>query len=128
MKKKLWLSCLVFLMLFPFSLSAPAATDDDQPGNAAQAEEKSPPYRLPEYWLGIKLRIDEQGIIVQEVVPDSPAAKAGFAQNDIIVKVNDKKITDVSDVLQAVEAAKDKEMKLEIIREWRERREKFSRE
>jgi membrane-associated protease RseP (regulator of RpoE activity) len=117
MKNKLWLSCLVFLTLFPFSLSARAATDDDQSGNAALAEEKSQPYRLPEYWLGVKLRIDEQGIIVQEVVPDSPAAKAGFAQNDLIVKVNDKKITDVSEVLQAVETAKDKEMKLEITRD-----------
>ena len=80
-------------------------------------KEKSPPFRLPEYWLGVSYGSMSQGIIVQEVVPDSPAAKAGFAQNDIIVKVNDKKITDVSEVLQAVEAAKDKEMKLEIIRD-----------
>jgi membrane-associated protease RseP (regulator of RpoE activity) len=117
MKKVFWLSCLVLLTLFPFSLSAPAAAEDDPPGNATQAEEKSPPLRLPEFWLGVMLRIDEKGIIVQEVVPDSPAAKAGFAQNDIIEKVNDKKITDVSEVLQAVDAAKDKEMKVEINRD-----------
>jgi membrane-associated protease RseP (regulator of RpoE activity) len=117
MKEKLWLSCLVLLMLVPFSLSARAAADDDPPGNAAPAEEKFPPNRLPEYWLGVKLRINDQGIMVQEVVPDSPAAKAGFVQNDVIVKVNDKKITDVYELLQAVEAAKDKEMKLEIIRD-----------
>ncbi|MGA2798219.1 MAG: PDZ domain-containing protein [Thermoguttaceae bacterium] len=115
MKKVYWLGCMA-LMLFPFTISAWAA-DDEPLGSASLAEEKSPPYRLPEYWLGVKLRIDEKGIIVQEVVPDSPAAKAGFAQNDVLVKVNDKKISDVSDVLQAVEAAKDKEMKLEIIRD-----------
>jgi membrane-associated protease RseP (regulator of RpoE activity) len=116
-KKKFLLSCLAFMMLVPFSFSAPVAADDDQPGNAAPTEEKSSSYRLPEYWLGIRLRMDEQGVIVQEVVPDSPAAKAGFAQNDVIVKANDKKITDVYGVLQAVEAAKDKEMKVEITRD-----------
>jgi len=111
MKKVFWLGCMA-LMLFPFTISARAADDEPQ-ANTPSAEDKSPPFRLPEYWLGVRLRVDEQGIIVQEVVPDSPAAKAGFAQNDVIVKVNDKKITDVSEVLQAVEAAKDKEMKLE---------------
>ena len=49
------------------------------------------------------------------MVPDSPAAKAGLVQYDVILKADDKKITEVSDLLQAVEAAKDKEMKLEII-------------
>jgi len=117
MRKAFWLSCLSLLTLFPFSLPTCAAADDEPLGNALLAEEKSPPDRLPEYWLGVKLRIDDQGIVIQEVVPDSPAAKAGFAQYDVIVKANDKKIADVSDLLQAVEAAKDKEMKLEIIRD-----------
>ncbi len=116
MKKMFCLGCLAWIMLIPFTISA-LAGDDEPQANTPPAEEKSPPNRFPEYWLGVRLRVDDQGIIVQEVVPDSPAAKAGFAQNDVIVKVNDKKITDVSEVLQAVEAAKDKEMKLEIIRD-----------
>jgi membrane-associated protease RseP (regulator of RpoE activity) len=116
MRKIFWLGCTAWMMLFPFTISAWAVGDEPQT-NSPPAEEKSPPFRLPEYWLGVKLRIDDQGIIVQEVVPDSPAAKAGFAQNDLIVMVNDKKVADVFDVLQAVEAAKDKEMKVEITRD-----------
>ena len=72
---------------------------------------------VPEYWLGIRLRADDKGILVQEVVADSPAAKAGMAQNDVILKADDKQISNVADVLKAVEAAKDKEMKLEILRD-----------
>ena len=72
---------------------------------------------MPEYWLGIRLRPDDKGILVQEVVADSPAAKAGLAQNDVILKADDKQISNIADVLKAVEAAKDKEMKLEILRD-----------
>ncbi len=79
--------------------------------------EKALPDRMPEYWLGIELRPDEKGIVVQQVVPDSPAAKAGVAPNDVILKADDKKVSEMSDVIKAVEAAKDKEMKLEVMRD-----------
>jgi membrane-associated protease RseP (regulator of RpoE activity) len=117
MKKVFWLSCIALMTLFAFSLPTWAASDAEQVGNALLAEEKSAPDRIPEYWLGIQLRLDDKDIVVQEVVPDSPAAKAGFAKNDIIDKVDDKKITNVFAVLRAVEAAKGKEIKLEIIRD-----------
>jgi len=127
MKKSFLLFGIALMMLFP--ISAWAAEDDDPLGNALLADEKSPSYRLPEYWLGIQFRPafpallaqlhlpQNQGVVVDAVVPDSPAAKAGLLQYDVILKADDKIISDISDLLQAVEAAKDKEMKLEIIRD-----------
>jgi hypothetical protein len=133
MKKAFWLSGIVLMALFAFL--ARAAEPDDQtrlqlkPDMAllsAEDPEPNPPY---EYWLGIQFRPtfpalraqlhlpEGQGIVVDAVVPDSPAAKAGIAQYDVILKADDKKISDISNLQQAVEAAKDKEMKLEIIRD-----------
>jgi serine protease Do len=42
------------------------------------------------------------GIIVADVTPGSPAAKAGLQQGDIIVKVDDKEMTASSDLLVAI--------------------------
>jgi membrane-associated protease RseP (regulator of RpoE activity) len=127
--KKSFLLCGIGLMMMLFPMSAWAAADDGPLGNALLADEKSPPDRLPEYWLGIQFRPafpallaqlhlpEHQGMVVEAVVPDSPAAKAGLVQYDVILRADDKKISDISDLLQAVEAAKEKEMKLEIIRD-----------
>ncbi len=124
MKKALWLCGIALLMLFPISAWA---ADDDPLGNVLLAEEKTPPTPLPEYWLGIQCRPalealraqlhlpEDQGIVVEAVVPDSPAAKAGLVKYDVILKVDDKKISNIADLQQAVEAAKEKEVKLAII-------------
>jgi hypothetical protein len=125
MKKAFWL-CALALMLFPAFVYA---AGDDPLGNVLLAEEKMPANPLPEYWLGIQcrpalealrtqLRLPEgEGIVVEGVVPDSPAAKAGLVKYDVILKVDNKKISDISDLQQAVEAAKEKEVKLAIIRD-----------
>ena len=116
MKKMALLCCMAAMMLFPLGVSA-APVDDDPLGNALVVEENGLPDRMPDYWLGVMLRPDDKGILVQAVVPDSPAAKAGIAQNDVILKADDKPISVMGDVLKAVDAAKDKEMKLEILRD-----------
>ncbi|NLN14051.1 MAG: PDZ domain-containing protein [Tissierellia bacterium] len=41
--------------------------------------------------LGIDLGVDE-GVVVVEVVPDSPADKAGIALGDVIIKIDDEEI------------------------------------
>ncbi len=55
-------------------------------------------------WLGI--RFDKSGddpsrIEVQGFVPDSPAEKSGVKPGDLIVKVGDRKISSLEDVLNA---------------------------
>ena len=56
------------------------------------------------------------GAIVQEVVPDSAADKAGVQPGDVIVRVNDKKIEDSNDLVNAVGLRTvGEEIKLEVV-------------
>ncbi|MCS7303967.1 MAG: PDZ domain-containing protein [Thermoguttaceae bacterium] len=82
-----------------------------------------------QYWVGVEctpvdptlrsqLQLSEgQGLVVRSVVPDSPAAKAGLREHDILLQAGDKKLGSVKDLIEAVEAAKEQKLSLEIIRE-----------
>jgi serine protease Do len=80
-------------------------------------------------WLGVLIqRIDPdlqksyglkdaEGALVSKVIPDSPAAKAGIQQGDVIVKFNDKPITHHSDLpVLVANVPPGKSVKLDIIR------------
>jgi len=81
------------------------------------------------YWLGIACRPvtdalrahvdvpEGHGVAVLNVVPDSPAAKAGIERHDILLKADGKKVAKPLDLVKAVEAAEGKEMTLELLRE-----------
>ncbi|NMB25071.1 MAG: PDZ domain-containing protein, partial [Firmicutes bacterium] len=55
----------------------------------------------PEVARYFKLR-DSKGVILVEIIPDSPAEKAGLATYDIIRKVGDKDIDTADDFSQAI--------------------------
>jgi membrane-associated protease RseP (regulator of RpoE activity) len=116
MKKMAILCGMAAMMLSPVAVWAALATDDPL-GNALVVEENGMSDHMPEYWLGIELRLDSNDILVQQVVPDSPAAKAGVAPGDVIQKVDGKPISVLGDMLKAVDTAKDKEMTLDILRD-----------
>jgi serine protease Do len=59
---------------------------------------------------------DGQGLIVTDVVPDSPAAKAGLQKNDILLKLGDKPLTDVDSLVAQIQAVGGKAAPLEVIR------------
>jgi membrane-associated protease RseP (regulator of RpoE activity) len=98
-------------------------------GTAAEGVE-TPNTKPSEYWIGVgvenaatmpalraQLNLpNDQGLLVASVVPESPAAKAGLRENDVLVKANDKPLSTAHDLLKAVDAAKDKKLALEIIR------------
>jgi serine protease Do len=46
------------------------------------------------------------GVLIQEVLPNSPAQKAGLEQGDVIVKVGESSITDGAQVQSAIEKTK----------------------
>jgi membrane-associated protease RseP (regulator of RpoE activity) len=84
---------------------------------------------VPQYWIGLQGRpIDsaalrthlqlasDVGVLVENVVPDSPAQKAGLQQHDVIVSVNGEPISDLSAVQKVVAAGGDKPIELKIIR------------
>lgn len=97
MRKKLSISLMIsgLLLLFAMNISA---------------EERS------DTWLGVYTQtIDEdlkeafsldydRGAIIKQVVPDSPADKAGLEQGDIIIKLGDKELIDADDLSATVSA------------------------
>ncbi|MGG6293564.1 HhoA/HhoB/HtrA family serine endopeptidase [Leptolyngbya sp. AN02str] len=48
---------------------------------------------------------EDEGVLVVEVLPDSPAAKAGFRTGDVIVQLGDRKVTSSEQVQQIVESS-----------------------
>ena len=86
--------------------------------------------KASEYWIGValgelpavvktQLKL-ERGLVVEEVMPDSPAAKAEFKQYDVVVQVAGKPVDEPMDVITAVEEAKDKEIRVVIFRDGKE--------
>ena len=43
-----------------------------------------------------------QGLLVRQVVPDSPAAKAGLKNFDILLRANDTDLHDMRDLMELV--------------------------
>jgi hypothetical protein len=85
---------------------------------------------LGEYWIGIglgelpdvaKKQLSlEHGLVVEDVYPDSPAAKAEFKQHDILLKAGDKQLQEPADIQNAVEEAKETELSVVVLREGKE--------
>ena len=57
-----------------------------------------------------------QGLLVDKVLPNQPAAKAGVKQHDVILAVDGAKVGDVKDLVAAIDKAKDSAIKLEVLR------------
>lgn len=88
------------------------------------------PLPLSDYWIGLACDAsalnstvraqlglsEEQGLAVASVVPDSPAAEAGFQDHDILLSAGDKSLTGVADLIAAVDAAKESELSIELVR------------
>jgi hypothetical protein len=55
--------------------------------------------------------------VVEEVAPDSPAAKVGIKQHDILLKAGNQPLEQIADLVRAIEKAKATKIALEAIRE-----------
>ena len=90
-----------------------------------QAEDR---IEVSQYWLGLEcypidaaLRshldlAEGQGLVVEQVVPESPGDKAGLKQHDVLVQAGDQGLKTVRDLVEAIEAAKDQEFVLHVVR------------
>lgn len=80
------------------------------------------------FWIGVMCQpVDEPlraqlnltdgaGVIVGEVLPDSPAAKSGLKKYDVIVSAGDARVADAGALTRVVEANGPKELKVHVIR------------
>jgi serine protease Do len=59
----------------------------------------------------------EEGVLVTEVVPDTPAAKAGLLRGDVITSVDDKRISTPEELREAIRTAEaGTEVTLKVVR------------
>jgi hypothetical protein len=106
--------------------------DDAAAEEAAEGEEGAGDEEretVSAFWIGLALdeSIDEtlraqlgltadQGLIISSVAEDSPAAKAGLQEHDIVVAAGGKPIGKHADLVAAVQEAGEKELAVEVIR------------
>jgi hypothetical protein len=82
-----------------------------------------------EYWIGVPVSpVDptlrahlpslaaETGLVVNDVVKDSPAEKAGLKNNDILVSLNSKLLKESARMIALIQASEGKPISLEILR------------
>src|SRR5262245_6585339 len=97
---------------------------------AAQAQQERMRRNPNAGFLGVKLgpvsdevqeelKLESQdGIVVLELIPGSPAEKAGLQKMDVIRKVDGKDITDVEDFVTVMEKSKpDQQVQFSVMRE-----------
>ena len=94
----------------------------------ADAEAMESREMLGEYWLGLavsppspalqsQLKLAKnEGLVVDSVQPDSPAAKAGIQQHDVLLKANDKPLSRTRDLIELINQGKEAKLTLEMIR------------
>ncbi len=109
----------------------------DEPGDKPRrgdGEVRGFTMRLPEglaggqFWIGamcvpadpalraqLNLK-DHEGLVVANILPESPAAKAGLKQFDVVTAIDGKSLNSLHQLMQAVHDAGEKELKLDVIR------------
>jgi len=102
--------------------------DQANPSLPSRDDDSASQAQAPKYWIGLlggaipaesplRAQLDlpeQQGLIVVNVVPDSPAAKAGLKQYDILLRANDRDLHKMPELIDLVQT-KDP-IKLDVLR------------
>ena len=96
--------------------------------SSGQSTGPTPPQVLSNYWIGIdgtpvddalrsQLEIPQgQGLLINQVVDDSPAAKAGLKQHDILISCHDASIAQIGDLAKILDEKKETLLPLKLVR------------
>ncbi len=105
------------------------ANAKDTSGGPVQVEvEPADPITPSDYWIGLACRPvpgalrakrelpEGEGILVIEIVPDSPAAKAGIERGDVLLRAGKKPLGSIRDLIDAIDAANGVKLTLKVNR------------
>ena len=106
-----------------------APDDSDTSSNSPRASQITPIPPATRFWIGLAGRplnnrlLREhlqlpagQGLVVERIVPDSPADKAGLQPRDILLVASGRPIGDVSDLVELIGEGKGAQLQLEFLR------------
>jgi serine protease Do len=77
-------------------------------------------------WVGVHIKgvpesVDGSSVLIDEVIPDTPAAKAGLLPGDVLLQVGDHKISSPEDVMDATfYITADDDLRLRVMRNGKE--------
>src|SRR5881394_2840883 len=128
------IACLAFLPIAGFAQTPPAPPPaPGHPPGPPGGHEKAP--KVPAIFLGVETSqvptvVSEQlglskglGLVVEYVVPDSPAAAAGVQQNDILKMLNDQILIEPSQLRKLLQTFSDgTDVTLTILRKGQEQK------
>src|SRR5438552_9255032 len=130
------IACLAFLPIAGFAQTPPARPQPPAPGHPPGppgGHEKAP--KVPAIFLGVETSqvptvVIEQlglskglGLVVEYVLPDSPAAAAGVQQNDILKMLNDQILIEPSQLRKLLQTFSDgADVTLTILRKGQEQK------
>jgi len=130
------IACLAFLPIAGFAQTPPAPPQPPAPGHPPgppSSHEKAP--KVPAIFLGVETSqvptvVSEQlglskglGLVVEYVVPNSPAAAAGIQQNDILKMLNDQILIEPSQLRKLLQTFSDgADVTLTILRKGQEQK------
>src|SRR4051812_24992472 len=73
-------------------------------------------------FLGVQIATTKKGIVIQAVIPKSPAEKAGLKSDDVLVRINGVKPADLRTAVDVIRNLKPgKEIKILIKRDGKDR-------
>jgi hypothetical protein len=81
------------------------------------------------FWIGLEanplsaeqrkeLKVEDgQGLLIEQIAPDGPAAKAGLKSHDVLLKASEKPLKQISDLVGAIQESKGGDLLLELQRD-----------
>ena len=82
-----------------------------------------------DYWLGVvvsrpspatreELKLPkDQGLLIEHVQSNSPAEKGGLKDGDVLLKANDRPLSDIRDLLKVINEVKEGKLTVELLRD-----------
>ena len=123
-----WLGGAALALLLTTLAAADEPTEKAGPNPGPAQIEVPQPVKPSDYWLGIAFRPlgealreqlalpEGQGLLVEQVIRETPAARAEVKRHDILLQADGEPFGGIQDLIDAVDAAEGGELSLEIIR------------